>query len=33
MTGTNVVIFQDCVRQPDSVEIQGPTKAPLQKWP
>ncbi|MEW6160454.1 MAG: RES family NAD+ phosphorylase [Verrucomicrobiota bacterium] len=31
--GTNVVIFRDCVRKPDSVRILGPTKKPLQEWP
>jgi RES domain-containing protein len=29
----NIVIFHDCVRPPDSVEILGPTKKPLQRWP
>ena len=31
--GVNFVIFPDCVRSPDSVEILGPTSKPLQKWP
>lgn len=31
--GANVVIFQECVRQPDHVHILGPTRKPLQKWP
>jgi len=31
--GANVVIFRDCVRRPDRVQILGPTKKPLQRWP
>lgn len=31
--GVNFVVFRDCVRAPDSVEILGPTSKPLQKWP
>lgn len=31
--GANIVIFRDCVRKPDSVEICGPTRKPLQRWP
>lgn len=32
-SGTNVVVFPDCVRRPDFVSILGPTKKPLQRWP
>ena len=32
-TGTNFVIFKDCVRSTDSVRILGPTSTPLQEWP
>lgn len=32
-SGFNVVIFRDAVRRPDFVQILGPTKKPLQKWP
>lgn len=31
--GVNFVVFRDCVKPPDSVEILGPTSKPLQKWP
>jgi len=31
--GVNFVVFRDCVKHPDSVEILGPTSKPLQKWP
>jgi RES domain-containing protein len=31
--GQNIVIFRDSVRRPDSVQILGPTKKPLQRWP
>lgn len=31
--GANFVIFRNCVRAPDSVEIHGPDGKPLQKWP
>lgn len=31
--GVNFVIFQNCVKAPDSVCILGPTNVPLQKWP
>ncbi|MEQ2005689.1 MAG: RES family NAD+ phosphorylase [Limisphaerales bacterium] len=31
--GFNVVIFRAGVQAPDHVEILGPTKKPLQKWP
>ena len=33
ISGNNIVIFQNCIRRPDSVRILGPTKKPLQKWP
>jgi RES domain-containing protein len=29
----NIVIFRDSVHRPDSVQILGPTKKPLQRWP
>jgi RES domain-containing protein len=29
----NIVIFRDKVRRPDSVQILGPTRKPLQRWP
>lgn len=32
-SGCNVVIFRDGVQAPDRVEILGPTRKPLQKWP
>jgi hypothetical protein len=32
-SGANVVIFRECVRQPDHVHILEPTRNPLQKWP
>jgi RES domain-containing protein len=31
--GKNVVIFKDSIRRPDSVQILGPDKKPLQAWP
>src|SRR3954468_12820123 len=31
--GKNIVIFRDSIRRPDSVQIIGPTKSPLQHWP
>ncbi len=33
LTGSNLVIFRDSIRSPDSVRILGPKKRPLQKWP
>jgi RES domain-containing protein len=33
LIGANVVIFRNAVRRPDCVQILGPTKHPLQKWP
>jgi RES domain-containing protein len=32
-TGKNIVIFRDSIRRPDSIQIVGPTKKPLQRWP
>ena len=32
-SGWNVVIFRGGVQAPDRVEILGPTRKPLQKWP
>jgi RES domain-containing protein len=31
--GFNLVVFRDCVQNPDSLKVLGPTKKPLQKWP
>ncbi|HUS36733.1 MAG TPA: RES family NAD+ phosphorylase [Verrucomicrobiae bacterium] len=31
--GKNIVIFRDSIRRPDFVQIIGPTKKPLQRWP
>ena len=32
-SGINYVIFQDCVKAPDSVRVLGPTSKELQSWP
>lgn len=31
--GVNLVVFQDCIRPPDSIRILGPDSKPLQEWP
>ncbi len=31
--GVNIVIFRDCVRDPEYIRILGPTKRPLEHWP
>lgn len=32
-SGTNIVVFRDCIQKPDFVQILGSEKKPLQKWP
>ncbi|HXP59130.1 MAG TPA: RES family NAD+ phosphorylase, partial [Dongiaceae bacterium] len=31
--GVNIVIFRNCLRSPDSVQVLGPTNKPLERWP
>lgn len=31
--GKNIVVFRDKIRRPNFIQVHGPTKKPLQRWP